>query len=273
MIKAFPYAVLFLLTFSEACKSPNRTATAGESSKGKIESGIAAGFKADENIQRDSNVLFASSFNNGFEGWTSFCETCEVVDGSIAKRDSRILKIVAKKHVNTGGDVLLRLAAGEDEIYFRFYTYFPAATVTPHHFVKIISYPIPYYGGHAGKRPPQNKYFVLGIEPTKENKWHFYNYWQEMHSWQTYRGDPDTARGPNSYYGNTFEADQQTAFKRDEWICVEARVKLNDPGDSNGLMAIWINGKKIGEWGKGYPTGTWRGDRYVTSGAENINPT
>jgi hypothetical protein len=35
---------------------------------------------------------------------------------------------------------------------------------------------------------------------------------------------------------------------------VETRVKLNDAGDSNGEMAIWINGIKKGEWKKGQPT-------------------
>ena len=256
----FAAIILYSFTGSASCRS------------GKIVSGIASGYPGDLAIEKDSAVIFHSDFENDLEGWTSFCPVCTVIRGDSLSDHSRLLRITATRHVNTGGDVIFRLPAGEDEVYLRFYTYFPNSAVTPHHFVKIISYPIPYFGGNAGKRPPENKYFVLGIEPTPERKWHFYNYWQDMHSWQTYRGDPDPSRGPNAWYGNTFEADRQTAFKKDRWICVEARVKLNDPGDSNGEMTIWIDGRKTGEWKKGSPAGSWRGDRYITSGPENSHP-
>ena len=238
----------------------------------KAEKGIAASFPGDIGISKNKAVIFSSAFEDDFAGWTSVCATCDIVNGDSLRNPTKVLRITATKNRDTGGDVILRLPEGEDEMYLRFYAYFPKATVTPHHFVKIISYPIPYFGGQAGKKPGANKYMVLGIEPTKENTWNYYAYWMGMHSWQTYRGDPDTTRGPNAYYGNVFKPGDQVPFKRDSWVCVEARVKLNDPGNSNGLLAFWIDGKKIGEWTKGYPTGTWRSDQFVTSGADNIAP-
>lgn len=264
--------IILLSVCLESCHNGKITAAKNEQKNGSLETGIASKYPGDLNISKDKEVIFSSSFENNFEGWSSFCDVCDIVNGDSLQDQSRVLRIIATKHLNTGGDVIFRFPKGEDEVYLRFYAYFPASNVAPHHFVKIISYPVPYFGGQAGKKPGENKYFVLGIEPTKENEWHFYNYWQRMHSWQTYRGDPDSSRGPNAYYGNTFKADNQAPFKRDQWVCVETRVKLNDPGDSNGEMAIWINGVKKGEWKKGQPTGTWRGDRYLTSGQENIDP-
>ena len=231
--------------------------------------GIASGYPNDLNIATDKEVIFSSSFENDFDGWTSACEVCDVVQEDSFPGKSKLLRITATKHLNTGGDVIFRFPKGEDEVYLRFYTWFPRTNVTPHHFVKIISYPVPYFGGMAGKKPGNNKYFVLGIEPTKENQWNFYNYWQCMHSWQTYRGDPDSSRGPNAYYGNVFKPGNQQPFERNSWICVEAHVKLNDPGKSNGEMAFWINGVKTGEWKESYPAGTWRGEHFISYGDGN----
>ena len=267
-----PFRWPFLFMYLWSCQHAHVVTAKREHQNDLNGNGIAARYPGDINISADEDVIFSSSFEKGFSGWTSFCDVCEIVDGDSLKQPSRVLRIIATKDLDTGGDVIFRFPKGEDEVYLRFYAYFPASNVTPHHFVKIISYPVPYFGGQAGKKPGDNKYFVLGIEPTKENEWHFYNYWQRMHSWQTYRGEPDSTRGPNAYYGNTFKADHQVPFQRDQWVCVETRVKLNDPGDSTGEMAIWINGVKKGEWKKGEPSGTWRGDRFLTSGPENIDP-
>jgi hypothetical protein len=32
------------------------------------------------------------------------------------------------------------------------------------------------------------------------------------------------------------------ASHNDKWYCIEARVKLNDPGQSNGIQEFWIDG-------------------------------
>ena len=140
-----------------------------------LATGIASKYSGDINIANDKEVIFSSSFENNFKGWSSFCEVCDIVNGDSLQDQSKVLRIIATKHLNTGGDVIFRFLKGEDEVYLRFYAYFPASNVTPHHFVKIISYPVPYFGGQAGKKPGENKYLILGIEPTKDNEWHFYN--------------------------------------------------------------------------------------------------
>jgi hypothetical protein len=48
-------------------------------------------------------------------------------------------------------------------------------------------------------------------------------------------------------------------------------LKANTPGKSDGEQAFWINGKKIGHWKKGEPSGYWRGDKFVIGG-DNPQP-
>lgn len=181
----FIFSIIMLLTiYFFACSSGKIIGNNIDSIKYKPASVIASKYPADHNIAADKSVTFSSSFENGFEGWTSFCDVCDIVNDDSLATQSKVLRITATKHLNTGGDVIFRFPKGEDEVYLRFYAWFLKTNVTPHHFVKIISYPVPYFGGQAGKKPGANKYFVLGIEPTKEDEWNFYNYWQGTHSWQ-----------------------------------------------------------------------------------------
>ena len=32
-------------------------------------------------------------------------------------------------------------------------------------------------------------------------------------------------------------------------------IKMNDVGETNGEMALWIDGKRVSHLGKGFPTG------------------
>ena len=49
-------------------------------------------------------------------------------------------------------------------------------------------------------------------------------------------------------------------------------MKANTVGKSDGEMAFWIDGVKIGHWKPGVPVGTWIRDKFVTSGRYNTNP-
>jgi hypothetical protein len=40
-------------------------------------------------------------------------------------------------------------------------------------------------------------------------------------------------------------------------------IQLNDPGDSNGEQALWIDGKLVSHLGKGFPKGLWVFDKFT----------
>ena len=106
----------------------------------------------------------------------------------------------------------------------------------------------------AGNRPRGDKSFWTGIEPFgKDWTWDYYTYWCEM------RGSPP--RGQT--WGNSFIRDDQLKVERGRWICVEVMVKMNDVGDTNGEMALWIDGKPVSHLGKGFPKGKWVFDKFL----------
>ncbi len=244
--------------------------TAQSNSDGKIQEGIAKNYVNDKNIQSNPAVIFASGFEDGFEGWTAFNEKVSkiVSDPDAAFSGKKVLKTTATRGVNTGGDVEYKIAPGQEKIYLRFYTKLDENTINPHHFVKIRAIKDGVWP-NAGQKPEGDKAFWTGIEPMENNTWHFYTYWHDMHSWQSREGKPDGR--PNPYYGNTFNGSGQTPFKKGEWVCIEAMVKANTPGQNDGEQAFWINGEKIGHWKKGEPMGEWRNDRFVTGG-DNAKP-
>src|SRR5258705_36545 len=106
----------------------------------------------------------------------------------------------------------------------------------------------------AGKPPPGDKGFWTGIEPFGESwTWDYYTYWCDM------RGSPP--RGQT--WGNTFVRDDSLKVARGKWTCVEVMVKINDVGESNGEMALWLDGKPISHLGQGFPKGKWVFDKFM----------
>ncbi len=245
-------------------------ATAQGNASGKNQEGIAKNYLHDKNIQSNPAVIFASGFENGFEGWTAYNEKISeiITDPKAAFSGSKVLKSTATRGVNTGGDVDYKIVPGQDQIYVRFYTKLDENTVIPHHFVKIRAIKEGFWP-NAGQKPPGDKAFWTGIEPLPDHTWNLYTYWHDMHSWQSREGKPDGR--PNPYFGNVFRVPGQEPLKKGEWICVEAMMKANTPGQNDGEQAFWINGVKIGHWKKGEPMGEWRNDRFVIGG-DNPKP-
>jgi hypothetical protein len=73
------------------------------------------------------------------------------------------------------------------------------------------------------------------------------------------RGSPP--RGQT--WGNSFIGNPRLKVERGRWICIELTVKMNDPEDSNGEMALWIDGEQVSHLGKGFPNGKWVFDKFM----------
>ena len=157
---------------------------------------------------------------------------------------------------NTGGHLYKMFPEGYDSLFARFYVKFGANHSKVHHFVHMGGYnpPTTWPQGGAGVRPAGNERFTTGIEPMCDKwSWDFYSYWMHM------RGYAD----PNYFWGNTFHPDPPAPINRDEWICVELMMKINDPVDSySGEQAFWVNGEKIHHLGEGFPNGYWVWDKF-----------
>jgi hypothetical protein len=95
----------------------------------------------------------------------------------------------------------------------------------------------------------------VGVEPFgKDWRWDYYTYWMEM------RGSPP--RGQT--WGNCFVNDPQLRVKKGEWQCLEVMIKLNSPvTESNGELALWVDGRLVSHLGPGFPKGKWIYDRFL----------
>ena len=155
-----------------------------------------------------------------------------------------------------GGHLYRRLQPGYEKLHGRFYVKFDPDCAPIHHFGTNLggNYPsTPWPAVSAGQPPAGDKSFWTGIEPYGKNwVWDYYTYWCDM------RGSPP--RGQT--WGNSFVRDPELKVERGKWICVEVMMKMNDPDDTNGEMAFWLDGKQISHLGKGFPKGKWIYDKF-----------
>jgi len=221
------------------------------------DTGIASRYPMDAGIAADPKVIFASGFENKYQGWTRPGANCAVsTDKQVVHSGKACSEISANRGKDEGSSVTYKLPGGRgvDRLHLRFYCKFHVDTVMPHHFVKLRGmekgrrYPT-----GAGKRPKGNQCFSAGIEPGVNRDWGFYAYWHQMKSWQGPRG--------TSFYGNNFRPPQKP-FEKGVWLCVEAMLKTNTIGKKDGEFAFWVDGKKVGHWRTGEPQGRWWGDSY-----------
>jgi hypothetical protein len=231
--------------------------------------GLAAGFPGDVGIEAHPAVLFASGFENGFEGWSLVARDREissvVEDPALAHTGTACCQSVAVRGVNTGGNVS-HFFEGRDQVYLRFYCRFDKDAVIPHHVVKVRAIQ-PGVEISAGHRPPGDQAFWTGIEPVRDRTWQFYTYWHKMRPSRAGATEADSV-----YYGNRMVMGGQATIERERWICVEAMLKANTPGKSDGEQAFWIDGKLIGWWKPGSPMGNYRGTHFVTPAPPGTEP-
>ena len=226
--------------------------------------GLAAQFPGDRGIADDARVVFVENFEEASldavrARWESVQSpeimslSDEVPSGSGGKRSLLMTHVGG---AGEGGHLYRRLTPGYERLFVRFYVRFDAACAGIHHFFHVGGYnpPTPYPQGGAGVRPRGNERFSIGIEPHgRDWVWDYYAYWMEM------RGSPP--RGQT--WGNSFIRDPELKVVRDDWICVETMIQLNDVGESNGELALWIDGRRVSHVGQGFPNGNWVFDKFT----------
>ena len=243
--------------------------------------GIAANYPGDVGIERDPDVIFVESFEGSVDricnrwetvsGKTIMSKSDDIVPGSGGKQSLLLTRVAGGTNGYMGGGNLYRRLRngkggyGYDQLFFRFYMKFNAEHAPIHHYGSgLLGFdpPTPWPQGGAGQRPDGATRWSTQVEPSTFATWHFYTYWQHM------GGSPP--RGQT--WGNTFEIGVPPRHVvKEKWICLEVMVKMNDPGDSNGEQAYWLDGRlsRNGDGevtsylGKGFPrVGTWTYDKY-----------
>jgi hypothetical protein len=95
--------------------------------------------------------------------------------------------------------------------------------------------------GTAGQRPTGDDHFKSAFEPWRDwgrydapGYMFLYTYWMDM------KRDPD-----GNYWGNVLgpDASARIALQRDRWYCLEQMIQTNRPGQADGELAAWIDGR------------------------------
>jgi hypothetical protein len=265
--KLLAFCALILMT---ACDKANVESDPvedpGEKFSGEVESGIAQNYDGDEGIENDPDVLYVEKFEGDRDDvaarYTDVANRegmsldMDVPAGSKAGSTSLRLTSVGSK--NQGGHLFRDFTPGFDSaIYLRYYVKYPQTSKGYiHHegiwfggYDPVLSYPYP----RAGSCDIDGR-ISIAFEPNgNDNYFDVYLYWPGMRSYD---------EGLHCY-GNVMTNPRKPTVEYDQWTCIEIMAKLNYPAtDSDGELAVWKDGVKVGHWRKGFPNGKWIKDHW-----------
>ena len=226
--------------------------------------GIASQYPGDAGIGRDLRVIFTENFEAKdvatiAERWETVrgqneMSLTDIVPEHSAGKQSLLMSQLAEK--GTGGDLYRRLGDGYDQLFTRMYVRFAEDCEPIHHFGTCVGGNNPataWPSVRAGQPTRGDKSFWVGIEPFGQKwTWDYYTYWCDM------RGSPPKG----NTWGNSFIHDDSLKIQRGKWTCVEVMVKMNDVGQTNGELALWIDGRPVSHLGEGFPKGKWTFDKF-----------
>ncbi len=227
--------------------------------------GLAAKYPRDQGIEQDSAVIFTEDFEQAqldslvdrFTNLKHPTSISIVRDSPPMSLGLTSLRIASIGGVTTGGALYKNLSKGYDLLYLRYYINYPSGGTYHHTSGRLGGYnpAADQYQGKAGIKPLGHDYFSIAAEPVDANdRLDFYTYWMGM------RG------GPTDYWGNFLIHDPTLILTRDRWTCVEIMAKMNGPvTESNGELALWIDGILLSHLGPGLPNGSWTGGIFTPS--------
>ncbi len=142
---------------------------------------------------------------------------------------------------------------GSDEQYVKMKILFPAGfqlSTRGIHFLQFLGNRIDNKwsaSGKSGIRPNGYDFFVTNLDPEYPgltggglNPWMFYSEWPDMSCPDNY----NRTTNQNCWGNVTYQASPKVPIVAGVWQEVVWHLKLNTPGQRNGLQEVWIDGKK-----------------------------
>ena len=232
--------------------------------------GIAAQHPGDAGIDKDPKVVWTDNFENGtcnadhvFGGITCTKEK-ENVHGGLFALEMRILRPSNDKSTSLGFHNTLK--EPQALLFLRYYAKFGKDTELFHGgthdggsiFARAPGVPIAKPGIKADGK---NEYSVsIDTWRSEEEKTQspgplaLYVYHPEQrHQWGEHffasgRLLPYTDKPASDFFGKEFKAIPDFIPERDKWYCYELMVKANTPGQRDGRVAFWVDGKLSGDF-------------------------
>lgn len=215
-------------------------------------SGLASKYVNEEALAKDPDVYFVSGFENAaWEfGWSyydprSFAErVSKDPENGFVPLSGNALRVRFKKGKNLGLDLRYgfreKLGFEPEDVYFRYYLRL-GASWSP----DVDGGKLPGFGGTYGKAG-------WGLRQSSgDNGWSLRGLFSVMaNSSNPLAGT--TPIGTYAYHADmesdsgdplNWSLDRLGALQRNRWYCIEQYLKLNKPGQKNGVLRAWVDGR------------------------------
>ena len=232
------------------------------------DAGIAAKYPGDAGIEKDPAVVFVERFEDDLSRWdTRYGDPHITHDPENVRSGKGALELMMDWSKKTDGvssnrGLIRYFQPGFDLFHFRYYTKLGKDTEL--------------YNGHNGPSvaataPGVPSEGAAGIPANGYDKftarldiWRpaqapspgyltFYSYYPEQNSrWGDHifpsgKINPGQ-RSPESVFGKGFVPRPDVVPERGRWFCCEIMLKTNTPGQRDGRMAFWVDGKLAGDF-------------------------
>ncbi len=269
-------------TTEAAASTGGGGADQGATSTGTTGNSLSQRYPDDMGIGEASTVLFHDDFEDGWGRWdgpegdtqTLFLETDEAVaHAGTGYLRSTVTEAQLQEDEFISSAAWTELPERVDSLYWRFHVQFKNVAPNPHHWVRVAAGDADYdSSGLANTVPEGDRGFWFDLDANNDDIFNFYVYWYEMRSGRCNDGSatPGCAgdQGSTYYYGNVFRPPEQDPFPRDQWFCIELHAQTNQPGSSDGQLTLWVDDRRVGDYGPGYPEGTWLRDQFHAGGCD-----
>lgn len=218
--------------------------------------GLAALYPTDKDIQSDSDVFFASGFeeSNWRKGWTTYGRgsVADVIDSDSANQfvslQGKALRVRLIPKQNLGLDLRYdfaqRMEAEPEEAYVRYYLRFGENWNPTKEGGKLPGFAGTYNRGGWGLRKSDGK-----------------NGWSARGAFFSNRLDSPAMVGYAGIGSYVYHVDIENAqsvtwgwglgptgrLQKNRWYCVEQYVRVNDLGKQNGILRAWVDGRLVFE--------------------------
>lgn len=215
------------------------------------QSGLAEAYSRDDGLEDAPGVFFAANFDGWFwkSDWSTFNAQSNVAlvseseGNGFAPLDGRALRVTFAKGTKLGVDATYRFAeeTGKEpeRAFFRYYLRLGANWQPEKDGGKLPGFAATYGVAGWGLRPATgiNGWSARGgflqVSPTPET--------QGYAGIGSYLYHPDTRGGPSEHQGWGIGPSGWLELNR--WYAVEQEVRMNTPGERDGILRAWIDGR------------------------------
>lgn len=232
------------------------------------DTGIASRYSSDAGIGKDRAVLWHDDFESGtiqgrYDNWFQRNLVSIPADPAKAHAGSRAIEMTvprSEKEISNG--IVKNLEPGRDVVFIRYYSKFDErfdAIGSSHNgaYVGAISPGLP-MSTPGTKADGKNKFEVAyenwrGDEKTKSpGELNVYCYHPEQRSNYGDHFFPTGIVSPSTYkpgdFGPHFVRRENVIQELGRWYCYEFMVQANTPGQRDGRIACWLDGKLVADF-------------------------